>query len=383
MSNIRTYKIEAVVVIFLLIGAVLMIPVSSIENNMKETDFLKDYRNKTKINEEEMVLEPFILDRNYEISDTEGETLNLEGENTLMVRIDDIKRIAVESAFSMDIEQFTYIPGIWDEVFITFTGPIRIARTLILPGVKNKKVTAKIISNQNGILSGAEEVRFLLRSKIQISAKKEGKHIKKGEVIMTLRGNVTDIFLYERTILNVLQRMSGIATETRKYVKICKSINPKLTIAATRKTTPGFRKFEKKAVEIGGGESHRFGLYDEVMIKDNHIKLIGSVGEAIKKVREKIKDKIIEVEVENEEDAITAAKFNVDVIMLDNFDPKSGEIVTKKIREINPDILIEISGGVNPSNIKNYVLFADRISLGYLTHSVKSKDCSLEILGNV
>ena len=105
--------------------------------------------------------------------------------------------------------------------------------------------------------------------------------------------------------------------------------------------------------------------------------------EAIKRVKDKVKDKTIEIEVENEKDAITAAKLGVDVIMLDNFEPKSGEIVAKKIREINPDILIEISGGVNPDNIKNYASFADRISLGYLTYSVKSKDCSLEILGNV
>ena len=174
--------------------------------------------------------------------------------------------------------------------------------------------------------------------------------------------------------------MSGIATETKKLVDICKSINPKVTIAATRKTTPGFRKYEKKAVVIGGGESHRFGLFDAVMIKDNHIKLIGSVDKAITKIKEKVQNKVIEIEVENEKDAMTAARLNVDVIMLDNFDPKTAKDIANSIHKINQNILIEISGGVTSNNISKYASFADRISLGYITHSIKSIDFSLEII---
>jgi nicotinate-nucleotide pyrophosphorylase (carboxylating) len=209
---------------------------------------------------------------------------------------------------------------------------------------------------------------------------KDGDFVKANSVIAKINGSARSILKGERLALNIIGRMSSIATETKKLIDICKSINPKTTIAATRKTTPGFRKFEKKAVEIGGGEQHRFGLFDAVIIKDNHLKLVGSIEEVINKIKEKIHDKIIEVEVENEKDALTAAELGVDVIMLDNFDPKSGEIITNKIKKINQDIIIEISGGVSPENIANYASFADRISLGYLTHSIKNKDFSLEII---
>ena len=241
---------------------------------------------------------------------------------------------------------------------------------------------AKIIAKEDCIVAGLKEAKLLFeKTGAETELKvKEGDFIKKNTIVATIKGSARSILKGERLALNIIGRMSGIATDTKKLVDLCKSINPNATVAATRKTTPGFRKFEKRAVEIGGGEPHRFGLFDAVMIKDNHIKLVGSVDEAIKKVKEKVRDKIIEVEVENEEDATNAAKLGVDVIMLDNFDGKSGEIVAKKIRKINPDILIEISGGVTPDNIANYASFADRISLGYLTHSIKSKDFSLEII---
>jgi nicotinate-nucleotide pyrophosphorylase (carboxylating) len=116
------------------------------------------------------------------------------------------------------------------------------------------------------------------------------------------------------------------------------------------------------------------------MIKDNHIKAIGSVEEAIKKINQKDTGKTIEVEVENEQDTTIVARMNVDAIMLDNFDPKTAEMLAKKIREINPNIIIEISGGITPDNIVEYAFFADRISLGYLTHSVKNIDFSLKII---
>ena len=160
----------------------------------------------------------------------------------------------------------------------------------------------------------------------------------------------------------------------------CKKINPNIKIAATRKTTPGFRKYEKKAVILGGGEAHRYGLYDVIMIKDNHIKFAGSIEKTIKKINKKITNKIIEIEVENKKDALIAAKEKIDVIMLDNFNPHEAEITTKNIRKINNNILIEISGGVNKKNILKYAAFADRISLGYITHSIKAIDFSLNII---
>ena len=241
---------------------------------------------------------------------------------------------------------------------------------------------AKIIAKEDCNVAGLKETEKIFKktgAKTELKVS-DGDFVKKETIIALIKGHARSILKAERLALNIIGRMSGIATETKKLVEICKSINPKVTIAATRKTTPGFRKFEKRAIEIGGGEPHRFGLYDAVMIKDNHIKLIGSVEEAIKKVKEKIKDKVIEVEVENDEDAAIAAKLGVDVIMLDNFDPKSAEIIAKKIRQINYDVLIEISGGVTFDNITEYASFADCISLGYLTHSIKNKDFSLEIV---
>ncbi len=246
----------------------------------------------------------------------------------------------------------------------------------------NEKAKAYVISKEACIVAGLEETKKIfnktgVKTKLLVD---DGTLIKEKTKVAEINGTTRSILKGERLALNFLSRMSGIATETRKLVDLCRSINPNVTIAATRKTIPGFRKYEKKAVVLGGGESHRFGLFDAVMIKDNHIKCVGSVKTAIEKIKQKVHNKIIEIEVENLEDAITAAEMDVDVIMLDNFNPKSGKRVAKKIREINSSALIEISGGVNPKNIIEYASFADRISLGYLTQNIKSIDFSLEII---
>jgi nicotinate-nucleotide pyrophosphorylase (carboxylating) len=241
---------------------------------------------------------------------------------------------------------------------------------------------ANIISKEKCIIAGLEEVKEVFNktgAKTQFLVR-DGDFIKENTTIVEIKGPIKAILKGERLALNFLGRMSGIATETKKLVNKCKEINKNVTIAATRKTTPGFRKYEKKAVVIGGGEAHRYGLFDAVMIKDNHIKSIGSIEKSIKKVKQKIHDKIIEVEVENEKDALIAARLNVDVVMLDNLNPKTGKIITNKIRELNKNIIIEISGGVNPENILDFASFADRISLGYITHSIKAIDFSLEIV---
>lgn len=245
-----------------------------------------------------------------------------------------------------------------------------------------EEAKANIIAKEECVVAGLEEAKTVFKrtgSETKLLAN-DGDHVKKNTVVAEISGSIRSILKGERLALNFICRMSGIATETKKLVDMCRTINPHVTVAATRKTTPGFRKYEKKAVALGGGEAHRFGLFDAVLIKDNHIKCAGSVEEAVRRVKQKVHDKVIEVEVEDEQDAVTAAKMNVDVIMLDNFDPESGELVAKKIREINSDVLIEISGGVTPDNIVEYASFADRISLGYLTHSVNSRDFSLEII---
>jgi len=246
----------------------------------------------------------------------------------------------------------------------------------------NEQAEAKIIAKEDCIVAGLKEAKIVFQ-KTGAETKhlvKDGESIKKGTTVAMIKGPARSILKGERLALNIIGRMSSIATETKKLIAICKPINPSVTVAATRKTTPGFRKFEKRAVEIGGGEQHRSGLYDAVMIKDNHLRIMGSVEKAIKKAKENVRSKTIEIEVENEKDALTAAELYADVIMLDNFNPKSAEVIAKKIKQINYNILIEISGGVTPNNIAKYASFADRISLGYLTHSIKSKDFSLEII---
>ena len=247
-----------------------------------------------------------------------------------------------------------------------------------------QKAKAMIIAKQECIVAGLYEagVVFKKTGATPRLLHKDGTAVKNGDRVMKIQGSARSILKAERLALNIIGRMSGIASETEKLVRHCKHINKNVTIAATRKTTPGFRKFEKKAVKLGGGEAHRFGLFDAVLIKDNHLKLVGSVSEAIRRMKKTYPRKTIEIEVENEIDALSAAQMGVGIIMLDNLSPGDGEHIAQKIRKINPGILIEVSGGITDQNIEQYASFADRISMGYLTHSVKNKDFSLEIFKN-
>jgi nicotinate-nucleotide pyrophosphorylase (carboxylating) len=247
-----------------------------------------------------------------------------------------------------------------------------------------QKAKAVIIAKQDCIVAGLYEAGVVFK---KTGARprlfhKDGAEVMNGEVVMKIQGPARSILKGERLALNIIGRMSGIASETEKIVRRCRHINQKVRIAATRKTTPGFRKFEKKAVVLGGGESHRFGLFDAVLIKDNHLKLVGSVSEAILRTKKAYPRRTIEIEVENETDALSAARMGVDIIMLDNLSPQDGGNIAQKIRTINPGILIEVSGGITDQNIEQYASFADRISMGYLTHSIKNKDFSLEIFKN-
>jgi len=244
--------------------------------------------------------------------------------------------------------------------------------------LKDEEGVAYIKANDNCLLAGIEEAKEVferLGCKVNL-LKKDGDEVKAGEKIMEIEGKAKSILAGERLALNFLGRMSGIATLTHELTKICRKKNPNIWIAATRKTTPGFRKYEKKAVKIGGGYPHRMGLYDGVLIKDNHLVCI-PLREAIRKAK-KLGRKV-EVEVESIEDAVIAAEEGADIIMLDNMPPAKGKLAVSKIKEINPEIKIEVSGGITPENITNYT-FADIISLGWLTHSVKSKDFSLEMV---
>ena len=197
---------------------------------------------------------------------------------------------------------------------------------------------------------------------------------------MEIQGPAPALLRTERLALNFIMRLSGIATVTGKLVDTCARINPNVRIAATRKTTPGLRKWEKDAVELGGGIRHREGLYDQFLIKDNHLKIVGSITGAVNKARKYRSGIKVEVEVTDLAGAEEAARAGADIIMLDNMASAQAREAAIRIREIGPKITIEISGGITPDNILEYAEFADVISLGWLTHSVKAIDFSLEII---
>ena len=258
-----------------------------------------------------------------------------------------------------------------------------ITTALIVPAESTAE--AEVIAKESGVAAGIEEGKILLESlglKVQTLVT-DGEKIKDKQVLMRISGDAKTILSAERTLINILSRMSGIATATRKLTEKIKKAGLKTRVACTRKTAPGLLYFDKKAVLIGGGDTHRLHLDDMILIKDNHIAMTGSVEEAVKKVREKASfTKKIEVEVETVEDALAAAKAGVDVIMLDNFSPKQIEKAIRLLKKAGflGKILLEASGGITTQNI---LVFAstgiDIVSLGELTDSVKALDVSLEV----
>ena len=245
---------------------------------------------------------------------------------------------------------------------------------------RGEKTEAVIKAKEDGVLAGSPFVveLFNILGDVKVNFKKrEGEEFKKGEVLATLEGNARSILMGERTALNLLQRLSGIATTAKKFVK--KLEKKGIRILDTRKTTPGFRLFEKYAVRIGGGTNHRFALYDMVLIKDNHKKVAGGLKEAVNRVREKISPFYkIEVEVESIEELKEALDLKVDIIMLDNFSP---EDVRKAIELINGHALIEVSGNITLENVELYAVEGvDFISSGSIIHSSRWVDISLKIL---
>lgn len=244
--------------------------------------------------------------------------------------------------------------------------------------------TASLYAKNNGILAGVDLIKTvynILDDEIDVQLfKTDGDELKKGERIATISGKIRSILSGERVILNLLQRMSGIATITNKAVKTLD--NPNIKITDTRKTTPGLRLFEKYAVRCGGGYNHRFGLYDAVMIKDNHIAFCGSIEKAVAMVRKKVGPTVkIEVETETISEVKEAVAQQVDIIMFDNRTPD--EII--EMQKYVPDhILTEASGGITLENLHFYRhTNVDFISLGFLTHSVQALDMSLTIEGGI
>ncbi|WP_297477028.1 carboxylating nicotinate-nucleotide diphosphorylase [Thermococcus sp.] len=247
------------------------------------------------------------------------------------------------------------------------------------------KARAVIIAKQEGVIAGVEEAKVLFEHfGVEAEVKKlDGEEVKRGDVIIELKGDARVILLVERTALNVMGRMSGIATEVKKLVERVKAVNPKVRVAGTRKTL--LKPIDKRAIIIGGGEPHRFSLSDAILIKDNHLALV-PLEEAIRRAKAFSVYKVVEVEVESLEGALRAARAGADVVMLDNMTPEeiAETIEALKHEGLRERVKIEVSGGITPKNIEEYAeLDVDVISLGYLTHSVRNFDVSLEMIGKV
>jgi nicotinate-nucleotide pyrophosphorylase (carboxylating) len=247
-------------------------------------------------------------------------------------------------------------------------------------------IKAQIISREDGVLSGVDLARtifeeFSIKSTVKLF---DGENVGPDNVVMEIEGDARTILSVERTVLNIIMRMSGISTITAKLIGEVREVNKDIIIAGTRKTTPGLQFLEKQAIRVGGGDTHRYRLDDCILIKDNHVALVGSVKTAVEKAKQYVSfTKKVEVEVESTGDALEAAIAGADIILLDNMNPNEIRNVLKALekKDIREKVLIEVSGGINPNNIVEYAeTGADVISTGFITHSAKSLDMTLEIL---
>lgn len=250
---------------------------------------------------------------------------------------------------------------------------------------KNHKGKMHLLVKEDGIIAGIEAAEKIFKQvdknfKVKIFIK-DGARVKKGDIAFIIEGNTQKLLTTERLVLNIMQRMSGIATKTNYLQTLCKGTKAK--VIDTRKTTPGFRFFEKWAVVIGGGANHRYGLFDMILIKDNHIDFAGGIIEAIdtsnsylKKTKKKL---AIEVETRTIEDVKKVlAHGGIQRIMLDNYTPKQ---TLEAVKLINGKFEVESSGGITEKNIADYAKCGvDFISIGALTHHIKSLDLSLKAI---
>lgn len=246
----------------------------------------------------------------------------------------------------------------------------------------NKRISAKIISRQGGIIAGAKFARqlFSIKGCTAKIIKKDGAKIKPNQAVMRISGPARSVLSCERVALNLLSRMSGIATQTADLVNQIKSTKSKTHLYSTRKTAPGLRFFDKEAVVIGGGKKHRITLDSMIMIKDNHIASEGSLVRLIQKARKE--SRTFEVEVDSQADAVLAATLGAPIIMLDNFSPERIKKTLGLLRRLGlrNRVKIEASGGINSQNIKEFARTGvDMISVGSITNSVKAVDFSLEV----
>jgi len=254
--------------------------------------------------------------------------------------------------------------------------------TLLIP--EKTIVEGEIITREEGIIAGIEEVKILLESQgFQVETLiLDGSKVKKETAILRIIGDARTLLSIERTLLNILTRMSGIATTTHRLIERVRSAGFKTRVASTRKVAPGLLYFDKKAVMLGGGDTHRLHLDDLVLIKDNHLAIVGDVTKAIKRAHEAVSfSKKIEIEVSTSEEALEAVKSGADIVMLDNFSPNEVEETILLLRKngLRDKVLIEASGGIDERNILEYAPTVDIISVGKITDSAEALDISLEM----
>ena len=247
------------------------------------------------------------------------------------------------------------------------------------------EATGTINSKSKSILAGLTEVAAIADFsglKYEFFAF-EGNWVDVREPVMRLTGSAKILLVVERLCLNIIQRMSGIATMTYNMVQTARETNPNVRIAATRKTTPGFRFFEKRAVQIGGGDPHRYALDDMVLIKNNHVDIVGGVAKAVRMVKDTVSfSKKVSCEARSIEEGMDAVKAGADIILLDNFPPADIEKFVSLLKEQNlrERILLETSGGIDEDNVAEYAATGiDIISSGALTHSYKAADYNMTI----
>lgn len=252
-------------------------------------------------------------------------------------------------------------------------------RAVVPPGAR---VVATMRAREACVVCGlaeASEVFAHLGAKVEHAAK-DGERVDAGAALLRVSGPASAVLAGERVALNLVQRMSGIATMTRALQERIARANPACRVAATRKTTPGFRKFEKRAVDVGGGDPHRFGLFDAFLVKDNHLALASDVGEAVRRCRALDATKFLQVEADSLDQARAAADAGADAVLLDNFSPQDARAAYAELKAKWPRVMVEVSGGITEANVLDYALAADRISMGALTHSVRAVDVGLDIL---
>lgn len=238
---------------------------------------------------------------------------------------------------------------------------------------------ARIVARERAVLAGLTHAVTIF-TRLGATAKplsKEGLWVPAGTPVLALEGPTRALLAGERLSLNLMSRMSGIASQTRELAEqLTRDCAPAL-VAGTRKTTPGFRAFEKEAIRLGGGDPHRMGLYDEAMVKDNHIAAAGSAGAAVRKVKAANPGKVVSCEAESLIDAQEAARAGADWVLIDNQPPETGHAWAKALWDEFPQLKVEASGGITPDTVASYG-WADRVSLGWLTQKAQGKDFGLD-----